>query len=151
MSDILDSISAVFLLKREGDLLVQLRDTNPKIHRPGFWVVPGGHCESGESIEECARREFMEETLYNCKYLHFMETILDNADGYQYWLHMFWEIYDEKQQIKCMEGQELRFIKRSEGADFLKIESLLVYWDKALLNLKKQYHKGGSIGHTKFH
>ena len=143
MDSVLDSVSAVFLVRRDGSLLVQLRDIIPTIRRPGYWVVPGGHCEPGESIEDCARREFLEETLYECSNLHFMDSILDNVDGYQYWLHMFWELYDEQQQIKCMEGQELKFVERSEGAIYLKIDYLLTYWDRALmdLGLKNNAHK----------
>jgi 8-oxo-dGTP pyrophosphatase MutT (NUDIX family) len=135
MSDVLDSVSAVFLLKRDGSLLLQLRDILPAIRRPGCWVIPGGHSEPGESIEECARREFTEETLYNCKSLHFMDSVLDDVDGYRYWLHLFWELYDEKQKIKCMEGQELRFTERSKGTDYLKIDTLLTYWDRALMEM----------------
>jgi len=68
-----------------------------------------------------------------------MDSVLDNVDDYRYWLHLFWELYDEKQQIKCMEGQELRFIERSEGADYLKIDTLLAYWDQAFVNLEMEY------------
>jgi len=138
MSRVLDSISAVFLIKKGGALLLQLRDNNPAIHRPGYWVVPGGHCKPGESNLECARREFLEETLYNCNHLHYIDTIVDNADGYQYWLHMYWELYDEKQQIKCMEGQELIFVNRADGVAYLKIDFLLTYWDRVIKLLEKE-------------
>lgn len=38
------------------------------IHRPGRddWSLPKGKLEPGESFEECARREVLEETGYDC-------------------------------------------------------------------------------------
>lgn len=46
----------------EGRLLLQLRDHEPGIYRPGVWAVPGGAIEDNESPLEAALREVLEET-----------------------------------------------------------------------------------------
>lgn len=47
---------AVFLFDKEGRILLQKRADD------GSWCVPGGSMELGETPEEAARREFLEET-----------------------------------------------------------------------------------------
>lgn len=46
---------AVAVVNKKGELLLQKR-------RDGFWGVPGGFMELGESTEEAGRREVFEET-----------------------------------------------------------------------------------------
>ena len=125
-------VSAVYLLRDDGATLLQLRDNKPTIYRPNYWVIPGGHCELDETLEDCARREFVEETAYLCPELHFLISFLDEVEGYRYWLNLFWALYDEQQQIECLEGQEIRFVRREEARQFLKVEYLIKYWDVAL-------------------
>ena len=38
------------LLKKSGDVLLQLRDNIPDIVEPNTWTFPGGHKEKGEKI-----------------------------------------------------------------------------------------------------
>lgn len=46
-----------------GDrLLVMRRDDTPTIQWPGYWDLPGGGAEPGETPMECALREVAEET-----------------------------------------------------------------------------------------
>ncbi|HVY68360.1 MAG TPA: 8-oxo-dGTP diphosphatase MutT [Verrucomicrobiae bacterium] len=50
---------AAGLVFREGRLLITRR--LPGTHLAGLWEFPGGKREPGESIEECLRRELLEE------------------------------------------------------------------------------------------
>ena len=67
----------VFIFNQRGELLL-LRS-----HKwPGAYVVPGGHVELGERLEEAARREVREETgleIRDLEFINFQEFIYDPA------------------------------------------------------------------------
>jgi 8-oxo-dGTP diphosphatase len=61
----LASVSAMIL--RNGKILLGKRNSDPikassALHGEGTWTMPGGKLEFGESMEDCALREVMEET-----------------------------------------------------------------------------------------
>ena len=64
-----------FIFNKAGELLLL------KSHKwPGKYVVPGGHVELGETIEEAAIREAKEETgldIYDLMFINFQEFIYD--------------------------------------------------------------------------
>jgi nucleoside triphosphatase len=65
----------VFIFNQKGEVLL-LRS-----HKwPGKYVVPGGHVELGERVEDAVRREALEETgleVYDLRFLCWQEFIYD--------------------------------------------------------------------------
>ena len=67
----------IFIFNRSGEVLLL------QSHKwPGAYVVPGGHVELGERLEETAVREAKEETgldIYDPEFINFQEFIYDPA------------------------------------------------------------------------
>jgi len=67
----------VFIFNQQGELLLL------ESHKwPGAYVVPGGHVELGERLEETAVREAKEETgldIYDLEFVNFQQFIYDPA------------------------------------------------------------------------
>lgn len=70
--------ACVLILNENNQLLLQCRTDN------GFWSYPGGSMEPGESFEECARREVLEETGLECLELEFFATASGKDMHYVY-------------------------------------------------------------------
>lgn len=127
-------VCGVVVLRPDGAALLQHRDEIPTIADPGLWVFPGGHVEPGETLEEGARREVLEETCYRCGELFHLITYDAKALGYSGLdaLTFFWCIFDGVQQVKCCEGQQVRFVSRKELALLPTPDYLPEVWALAL-------------------
>jgi 8-oxo-dGTP diphosphatase len=82
----------VFVFK-DGKFLVQKRQG---AHGAGTWSLPGGHLEHGESFEDTARREVLEETGMTIKGVQFGGVTNDifELEGKHYvtiWMVSDWE------------------------------------------------------------
>lgn len=132
-------IGGVVLLRDDGAVLLQLRDNKPTITAAGLWVFPGGHCEDGEVCRDCARREFREETGYDCADLKPLAEFhyIAPETGRKHWMSFWRARYDGVSPVHCFEGQEVRFIPRAEIAAKPTPEYLMAVWDLALAETRK--------------
>lgn len=143
-------VACVFLLRDDGALLLQHRDDKPGLALADRWVPPGGHCEPCEALEDCARREFREETGYDCASLNLLCSFIDDKVEGQpaYPLTVFWARYDNVQPIKTQEGQAMEFVKRDCAASFDVPQYLVETWDRAIRALKQSL-KNSSLSEEK--
>ena len=62
------------IVRRNNDVLLIKRENT---HGAGSWSTPGGHLDFGESIEECAIREVLEETGLEIRNIRFVAVTND--------------------------------------------------------------------------
>lgn len=78
----------IFIYNKEGEILLL------ESHKwPGAYVVPGGHVELGERLEEAVVREAKEETgldVYDLEFINFQQFIYDPA----FWKHRHFIFFD---------------------------------------------------------
>lgn len=70
--------AGVILLNEKNEILLGRRTDN------GYWDYPAGSMELGESFEECARREVLEETGLTCGKLEYFLDISGEDTFYEY-------------------------------------------------------------------
>jgi 8-oxo-dGTP pyrophosphatase MutT (NUDIX family) len=133
-------VSAIFLLRDDGALLMQHRDNKPGLPMAGEWVPPGGHCEAGEDAELCARREMYEETGYICDELNLLCSLKDESVDNRppVLLTVFWARYDGVQALQCFEGQAVEFVERERALGYEIPQYLVRLWDDAVAALMKR-------------
>ena len=109
------NVSVIFLFNLQKQVLLQLRDKDLDIKHPNTWGPLGGHCIENETTIECAKREFFEESGYQCGNVNFYENyMLPYENNIFHQVSVYWSIFDYKQQIYCFEGQKIEFIPISQ-------------------------------------
>lgn len=116
--------AGVILIDRRGRVLMQLRDDNPKIMFPGHWGLTGGAAHPGETPEETARREVLEETGIAIERIAPFRAYYFNEFGAgkksatarsDYELYLFHAPCDTPAEaMTCGEGRGLRFVAPDE-------------------------------------
>ncbi|MBN1306163.1 MAG: NUDIX domain-containing protein [Anaerolineales bacterium] len=91
--------TGVFIFNPQGELLLL------QSHKwPGKYVVPGGHVELGETLEEAAIREAKEETgldIYDLQFICFQQFIYDPA----FWKKRHFIFFDYACKVSSLDVQ----------------------------------------------
>lgn len=122
-----------------GGVLFRENEVNPDpevllIFRRGVWDLPKGKLDSGESIEECARREVSEEV--GCKYPEIHSRLNDTYHEYEedrqligkttHWFVMTLLDNNEELQPEKKEGiEKLEWVKAPDALEQVGYDNLV--------------------------
>ncbi|MET8202726.1 NUDIX hydrolase [Micromonospora taraxaci] len=113
-------VALVLLVDPSGAVLLQHRDEGIAVS-PGQWSLPGGHVEPGESPEEAARRELLEETGLTADELHPLWSgprPYEPGFPHTVTVHVFRGATTARQEdVVLGEGQAMVFVPRDQVLD----------------------------------
>jgi len=136
----------------QSKVLMQLRDAKKGIVFPGCWGFFGGSINEGETPEDSARRELLEELEYAPGVIHKLNTerILDSENLVS---HSFYcPLTEPPQQMRLKEGMDLGLFSLEEVVSkklysnrFRKLFPVAapVYIPNTVRMLMKRLEKGG--------
>lgn len=109
---------ACVIVEQGGAILLQKRTDN------GFWGLPGGALEPGESMEQVARRELLEETGLAAGKLELLEIF--SGEGLYYRYPNGDEVHNVIAAYCCRDVQGQAFADGEEGSElrFFPAEAL---------------------------
>lgn len=98
MSDI-PRIGVAVIVKKDNKVLLGKRKN---AHGEGTWCFPGGHLEFNEEIEDCAKRETLEESgveIKNIKFAELTNDIFEKEEKHYITIYMLCEHHSGEPQI----------------------------------------------------
>lgn len=106
-SSLCPRIGVACVVQREGKVLMGKRLGS---HGAGLWAFPGGHLEFQETVEECAKRELLEETgllATETRLSTWVENVMENGTKHYITIFVlitqFSGVLEVKEPHKCAE------------------------------------------------
>lgn len=93
----------------------------------GWWSIPGGRLESGESLVEACRREFYEETNLDIMVKHIVAVVERRLEGFHYVIIDFYvQLVDEENCAPFAQSDvaEAKWVGLSDLGQFDLVEGL---------------------------
>lgn len=99
MSEPRVGVGVIVRLRKKGNVFLRRAGTS---HGNGQWSLPGGRLEFMETLEQCARREVLEEIGVNVTYIKLLGYISEDffPEEQMHWItHYFLAYTDEEPRI----------------------------------------------------
>ena len=124
------SVGVATIIWRDGKFIVYERRGS---HGHGTWSIPGGHLEFGESWEDCARREAMEELGITIKNVRFFAVTNDIfPEDNKHYISIWMEADLDEGEPESQEPEKVLGVK---WADFKSLPSPI--FEPCWTNLRK--------------
>ena len=113
------NVACGIMFDTEGNILMGLRDARGT--NPNYWEFPGGQLEPDETLEECLRREWVEElnlhisidrflctTTYNNISCHFFVGKIEDIENLRICVHQYIGFYNitDVLQLRLFDGDD---------------------------------------------
>jgi 8-oxo-dGTP pyrophosphatase MutT (NUDIX family) len=113
------NVACGIMFDAQGNILMGLRDSRGP--NPNYWEFPGGQLEPDETLEECLRREWIEElnlhisidrflctTTYNNISCHFFVGKIEDIENLRIQVHQYIGFYNinDVLQLRLFDGDD---------------------------------------------
>lgn len=121
MSEYPELVTGALILNENDEIFLM---KSPKWENK--WIVPGGHVENGETMEECVVREVKEETNLDIRDVEFLTVLEGIPESFERDVHFIFLNFicrAENQTVKLddREGTEYRWVEPEEAVSEIEL------------------------------